>query len=117
MAGIWYATTAIHLWRFYFCFRNADPEKMTPANRENWKACDRAIKSFSETETGYLQTYYTTGFGGYEDMKAVSDLAERTGLMKSSIWDVVKHANYLAIVERGLMDRRDKPAKRQEESA
>lgn len=106
ISGLWYVTTAVHLWRFYFRYMNRDPERMMNADRENWKACDRAVRGFTDPEREILQVYYMSGFGNYDDMKAVTAVAEQRGISKSDVWDLIKRANYNVIVERGLMERR-----------
>lgn len=104
---LWYVTTAVHLWRFYFRFRTADPNRFTEPSQLNWEACDRAIKSFTGPEIELLNKYYMTGYGKFEDMQAVDDYAEQTGINRTDIWNVIKRANYEVIVERGLMDRKE----------
>lgn len=108
MAGVWYANTAVHLWRFYFRYRDRNVDRMMDADRENWRACDRAIRIFTDREQEFLKLYYMTGFGNYEDLKAVTTVAEQHGISKSDVWDLIKKANYNVIVERGLMNRREK---------
>ena len=108
---LWYVTTAVHLWRFYFRFRTADPNRFTVPSRLNWEACDRAIKSFTNPEIDLLNRYYMTGYGKFEDMQAVDDYAEQTGINRTDIWNIIKRANYEVIVERGLMDRKEEQNK------
>lgn len=99
--------TAVHMWRFYFRYANRDPDKMTEPNKNNWNACDRAIKKFTDTERDVINKYYMTGYGKYEDMTLVAAYSYQTGISKSDIWELIKKANYEVIVERGLMDRRE----------
>ena len=109
--GVWYANTAVHLWRFYFRYRQRDPNRMGSANRQNWLACDRAIREFNEDETRILYDYFMSGFGDYEDMRAVRECAERYRMANTDVWDIIKRANYSVTVERGLMERREIDAK------
>ena len=104
MSRLWYVNTAVHLWRFYFRFRNANPESMSDADRLNWQACDRAARKFTDRELECLRQYYLTGYGNYEDMRAVEKYVIEHGLNRSDAWDIVKRANYTVIIERGLMD-------------
>ena len=104
---LWYITTSIHLWRFYFRYANADPAELTESSRLNWQACDRAIKSFSESEVELLRRYYMTDYGKYEDMVEVFYFAKETGIKESEAWNIIKRANYEVIVERGLMERKE----------
>lgn len=104
MSRLWYVNTAVHLWRFYFRYRTADPEKMGSADRENWYACDRAIKQFTDNEINCLRQYFLTGYGNYDDMRAIEDYVVRNGISRSDAWDMIKKANYTVIVERGLME-------------
>ena len=101
-------TTAVHLWRFYFRYRSSDTDKLTEVSRQNWQACDRAIRKFDDQQKQVLEKYYLTNYGGYEDFKAIKEYAEQNRLDAGSLWDTVKEANYEVIVERGLMDRREK---------
>ena len=105
---LWYVTTAVHLWRFYFRFD--DPSavaSMTESSRLNWEACDRASKNFTEQGIELLRRYYMTGYGKYEDMQAVKEFAEANGMRQRDAWDTIKKANYEVIIERGLMDRKE----------
>jgi hypothetical protein len=52
-----------------------------------------------------------TGYGKFEDMQAVDDYAEQTGINRTDIWNIIKRANYEVIVERGLMDRKEEQNK------
>ena len=101
-------TTAVHLWRFYFRYRTTNPDKLTEVSRLNWQACDRAIRKFDDQQKQVLEKYYLTNYGGYEDFKAIKEYAEQNVLDAGALWDTVKEANYEVIVERGLMDRREK---------
>ena len=107
MSRLWYVTTAVHMWRFYFRYINADPEKFTKPSQMNWEACDRAIKIFSDFDRELLRQYYTTSYGNYEDMKAISNFASMNDIERSKAWETIKLANYEVIVQRGLMDRRE----------
>lgn len=101
-------TTAVHLWRFYFRYRTSDPGRLTEVSRLNWQACNRAIQRFDEKQIEVLEKYYLTNYGGYEDFKAIKEYAEQNGIDAGALWNTVKEANYEVIVERGLMDRREK---------
>ena len=105
--GLWYVTTAVHMWRFYFRYKDKDPASFTEPSRLNWEACDRAVKTFSKVETEILNIYYMTSFGNYEDMKVIKDYAKQHGINPGQAWDVIKRANYTVIVERGLMDKKE----------
>ena len=80
---------------------------MTQSSRLNWEACARAIVSFTSLEIELLEKYYMTGYGNYDDMKAVNEFAAEHRIEQSEAWDVIKRANYEVIVERGLMDRKE----------
>jgi len=107
---LWYVTTAVHLWRFYFRFQNADVNNLTESSRLNWEACDRSVKKFAKTEIDLLKQYYVTGYGKYEDMQAVEEFSKQNGIKQSEAWETIKRANYEVIVERGLMDRKEEDA-------
>ena len=104
---LWYVTTAVHLWRFYFRFTDADPNGMSESSRLNWEACNRAIRKFNNKQVDLLKHYYMTGYGKYEDMIAVENYAGEHGIRQSEVWNIIKQANYEVIVERGLMERKD----------
>ena len=104
---LWYVTTAVHLWRFYFRFDKPELDKLSESSRLNWEACSRASKCFTGPEIDLLRQYYMTGYGKYEDMQAVKDYSESNGIKQADAWDVIKRANYEVIVERGLMDRKE----------
>ena len=105
--ALWYLSTAVHMWRFYFRYKQQDPDTMTVPNRENWKACDRAIKCFNDQEVELINKYFMTGYGNYEDLDCISGYISQKGLKPKQVWDVIKKANYTVIVERGLMDRKE----------
>ena len=104
MSRLWYVNTAVHLWRFYFRYRTADTSRMSEADRLNWQACDRALQKFTEPEQKCLQQYYLTGYGNYEDMRAIEKFIIAYGMERNSAWDVVKLANYTVMVERGIIN-------------
>ena len=95
------------MWRFYFRYRMKDPKRMTQSSRLNWEACARAVSTFTPLEIELLEKYYMTGYGNYDDMKAVNDFAAEHRIEQAEAWDVIKRANYEVVVERGLMDRRE----------
>lgn len=105
--GLWYANTAVHLWRFYFRYKTKDPAGFTEPNRLHLEACGRAIKHFTDQEIEILNGYFMTDMGDYEDFKAVKKYAEEHGINPGTAWDVIKRANYAVIVERGLMDKKE----------
>ena len=105
----WYYNTAVHMWRFYFRAMDANPDKMTEPNKLNWQACDRVFKITDPAHIDAMRMYYMTEIGKFNDMKAVKDYSSRNGMPEADIWDIINTANYSVIVERGLMDRRDKP--------
>ena len=107
---LWYVTTAVHLWRFYFRFQNADVNSLTESSRLNWEACNRSVKKFTKTEIDLLKQYYVTGYGTYEDMQAVEEFSKQNSIKKAEAWETIKRANYEVIVERGLMDRKEEDA-------
>lgn len=104
---LWYVTTAVHLWRFYFRFKDKDRTQLSEPSRLNYEACDRAIKRFTDAEINLLQQYYMTSYGNYDDMKFVQDFTTMNGVRQKQVWEVIKRANYEVIVERGLMDRKE----------
>lgn len=106
ISRLWYVTTSVHLWRFYFRYQKVDRTKLSEPSRLNWEACDRAISKFTDQEIDLLEQYYMVGYGNYEDMDAVRAYAEQNGIKPSDAWDTIKRANYEVIVERGLMERK-----------
>ena len=105
--ALWYVPTAVHMWRFYFRYRECDPNTLTEPSRLAWEACDRAIHAFNDTEIEILRIYYMTSFGSYEDMRVIKEYAENHDINPGAAWDVIKRANYTVIVERGLMDKKE----------
>lgn len=104
---LWYVTTAVHLWRFYFKFKDKDRTNLSDPSRLNYEACDRAIRIFTDAEVSILNQYYSTSYGNYDDLKFVNDFSSMNDVRKKQIWDLIKRANYEVIVERGLMDRKE----------
>lgn len=78
---------------------------MLPASREHWKACDMAIKRFTQAEQELLIKYYMTGYGDFSDLSLIQEYTEQNGMQPGDAWDIIKRANYEAAVERGLIDR------------
>lgn len=99
-------TTAVHMWRFYFRYDKADPSQFSAASRNNWDACDRAVKQFNLLEQTILKKYYLTSYGDYDDLKCIKEYCQQNGIKESDAWDAIKKANYEVIVELGLMDRK-----------
>ena len=107
ISRLWYVTTAVHMWRFYFRYTTAKPEQFSNSSRLNWEACKRAIQKFTDFEIELLRQYYMTSYGNYEDLKTIKEFAEANKVESGMAWDTIKRANYEVIVERGLMERRE----------
>ena len=107
MSRLWYVPMAVHFWRFYFRYTNADPTAFSDSSRLNWESCSRAIKKFSQAQVDLLREYYMTSWGNYEDLKVIKEFAEQRGIETSVAWNTIKAANYEVIIERGLMERRE----------
>lgn len=103
MTKPWIDAIGNHMWRFFYSRPNADPSGMSPANRKQWEACQRAVNRFSEPEQDVMRMYYTSEWG--RDLHSIEDYSAKTGMPTSRIWTIIKTANRVAAEERGLIDR------------
>ena len=103
MTKPWIDAVGNHMWRFYYSRPDAEPSRMSAANREQWEACNRALRRFSNAEQEIMRMYYTSEWG--RDLHTVEDYSANTGVSVGRIWDAIKAANRAAAEERGLIDR------------
>ena len=87
-----------HCLRFYS--RHSDPEFKSVADRENWFACDRAIKHFDEDKKEIILSLY---IGGDTLADNIYNASKNFNVKQESIWSLVTELEKRVAYERGLI--------------
>lgn len=87
-----------HCLRFYA--RHENPEFRNDTDKANWKACEKALNSFSSEDREILK-------GIYESRDTMADnvyqAATRLNVDQTSIWKMVNSLEHKVARERGLL--------------
>lgn len=108
-----YAEYVQHCLRFYTRYPN--PEFRSDTDKQNWNACDRAMKDFTDKERDILMTVYREGDTISDNVYKVS--VDRN-MKQDTIWNLTNRLERKVATYRGLLsicrDRRDNTTLRKE---
>lgn len=94
-----------HILRFYFLKPDAKVDEMSPATRDSWMACERAMAKFDESEMDVLKAYFTTKWQKCGKLKPnIERIAAENGLTVAETQGIVDKAIRAVAIERGLAD-------------
>ena len=99
MSKKFYSDYAGHCMRFYARYTEK-PDFNTDADRENWYACEAALREFSPEERDYLIAIYrerdTTADNIYQ-------VAKKNDIDQKTLWHLSKRLESLIAKRRGLI--------------
>lgn len=98
MARAFYSEYVNHCLRFYA--RHTKPQFRSAADKNNWLACDNALKSFTDSESEMLLTIYREGDTIPDN---VYQMAKSKGIKQDSIWKMVNELERKVAKRRGLL--------------
>lgn len=94
-----YSEYVRHSMRFYSRNLNLSSFK-SEADKQNWCACDKVIKNYSDKDRDILVAVY----GGYDTLPDnVYEVAKKYSVNQSIIWDMMKEFERKIARERGLL--------------
>ena len=98
MARAFYSEYVNHCLRFYA--RHTNPKFNSDADKQNWKACESAIGSFSDKEQVMLLGIYR---GDESVPDKVYQLAHENGVKTDTIWKLINELERKVAKRRGLL--------------
>lgn len=99
MSKPFYSDYVRHAMRFYS--RNIGKQTFkTDADKQNWLACDKAIKDYSDRDKNILVAVY----GGYDTLPDnVYNISNKYHINQNIIWDMLKEFERKLAKKRGLI--------------
>ncbi len=98
MARTFYSEYVNHCLRFYA--RHPIPKFHSDADKENWIACDKAIKAFPEKERNLLISIYSEGDTIPDTVYRIS---KKNGIGQDTIWKLIGELERKVAKRRGLL--------------
>lgn len=98
MGKTFYSEYINHCLRFFA--RHPHPNFRNDADKENWKACEKALKSFSNTDREMLIQIYA---GGDTISDNIYTMAKEKGINQDALWKLVKELERKVAKRRGLL--------------
>lgn len=98
MARAFYSEYVNHCLRFYA--RHPKPNFHSAADKNNWSACDNALKGFSDSDREMLLTIYREGDTIPDN---IYQMAKERGVKQDSIWKLVNELERKVAKRRGLL--------------
>ena len=98
MSRVYYSEYVNHCLRFYA--RYEKPEFHTEAEKNNWAACDSAIKSFPDKEREMLLAIYREGDTIPDN---IYQMSRAMGIRQDVIWKMVNKLEHKVAKRRGLL--------------
>lgn len=93
-----YSEYVQHCMRFYA--RHPHPTFRSDADKQNWKACDSAVKHFNESEQEMIMTIYREGNTMPDN---IYNLSVDLGVKQDIIWKLVNELERKVAKRRGLL--------------
>ena len=93
-----YSEYVQHCMRFYA--RHPHPTFRSDADKQNWKACDSAVKNFSKSEQEMIMTVYREGDTIPDN---IYNLALDLGIKQDIIWKLINELERKGAKRRGLL--------------
>ena len=100
MSKPFYSDYVRHMLRFYS--RNTNPLQSfkSDVDKENWIACNKAIRSYSDRDKNILICVY----GGYDTLPDnVYEMANKHSINQNIIWDMMKDFEHRVAKQRKLI--------------
>lgn len=98
MSRAFYSEYVNHCLRFYA--RHQKPSFHSAADKNNWLACDSALKGFSDRDREMLLTIYREGDTIPDN---VYQMAKTKGIKQDSIWKLINELERKVAKRRGLL--------------
>lgn len=98
MSRTFYSDYVRHCMRFYVKY--PEPVFYNDVGRHNWKACEKALKGFSEQEKRVLTEVYICGDTLVDNVFQVS---EKQGVEPDIVWRIMHKLERKIAKERGLI--------------
>ena len=93
-----YSEYVQHCMRFYA--RHPSPKFRSDADKQNWKACESALDSFTDKEKELLMIIYSEGDTIADN---VYQLAKARNMKQDTIWKMVNELEKKVAKRRGLI--------------
>lgn len=98
MARAFYSEYVNHCLRFYV--RHQNPKFRSAADKNNWLACENALKGFSDNDREILLFIYREGDTIPDN---VYQIAKEKGIKQDSVWKLVNELERKVAKRRGLL--------------
>lgn len=98
MSRTFYSEYVNHCLRFYA--RHEKPSFHSDADKNNWLACDSALKGFSDSDREMLLTIYREGDTIPDN---VYQMAKTKGIKQDAIWALINSLEKKVAKRRGLL--------------
>ena len=98
MARTFYSEYINHCLRFYA--RHPIPKFHSESDKENWNACDKALKSFPDKERQILLAIYTEGDTIPDNVYQIS---KKNGIAQDTVWKWISELERKVAKRRGLL--------------
>ena len=98
MSRSFYSGYVQHCMRFYV--RCPKPVFYNDVGQQNWKACERALKGFSEWAKDVLTAVYSNGDTLADSVYQVS---KNRGVEQDKVWKLIRKLERKVAKERGLI--------------
>lgn len=98
MSRTFYSEYVNHCLRFYA--RHENPKFRSDTDKHNWKACDNALKSFSDNDREMLLYIYREGDTVPDN---IYQLAKERNVSQDSLWKLVNEIERKVAKKRGLL--------------
>lgn len=105
MTRPWYTEASAHMWRYFVRRIDQTEIECGEANRMQYEACRRAYEALDGAERELVREYYQNASEG--GFCAINGYMQEHGIKIGYAANVIRRANWLVAVERGLIDRRD----------
>lgn len=98
MRRTFYSDYVQHCMRFYSKY--PEPVFYNDVGRQNWKACERALKGFTQWAKDILTSVYSNGDTLADSVYQVSS---DQGIEQDKVWDLIRRLERKVAEERGLI--------------
>lgn len=98
MSRAFYSDYVNHCLRFYA--RHQNPRFKSAADKNNWTACDNALKGFSDSDREILLTVYREGDTLADNVYQIS---KARNIKQDTVWKLVNELERKVAKRRGLL--------------
>lgn len=93
-----YSEYTQHCMRFYV--RHPRPDFKSDVDKQNWQACDNALKSFSPSEIDIIKEVYASGDTIADN---IYEISVRCEIKQDSIWNLMRKLEHKIAKRRKLI--------------